>query len=318
MRLFLSYVRQEQQDIEAFAVRLRRAGFDAFLDTSLTGGQRWWDELVRQIQQCDGFVPILTKGYLLSRPCKLEAAYAAALEKPILPVQMDEISPRLLSPAIGDVQWVRYTAEDVNSLLDLVKALNSLPACPQLPDPLPDAPPLPVSYMEQLVDRLDSPQEMTKADQHEILIELRSRLGGDEDEDARELLRRLKRRTDLQHVIALDVDEALISSRSIPHVPADEPSGSVAPDSEPVASKAPTDFTARHSEHVSSRSGLSGQEQAIPDPGPSSESLSLAILQAEGRGSGSSGSPRTRARHACHQGRARFWRIWRWIDGYST
>lgn len=291
MRLFLSYVRQDQQVVEAFAGHLRRAGFEAFLDTGLTGGQRWWDELIRQIQLCDGFMPVLTAGYLYSRPCKLEAAYATALEKPIVPVQMDEISPRLLPPAIGDVQWVRYAAEDVNSLLDLVKALNSLPACPQLPDPLPDAPPVPVSYMEQLIDLLDSPQELTNAEQRNMLVELKSRLGGDEDEDARELLRRLKRRSDLQHVIALDIDEALKSPFSIPHGHADQPSSPVAPDSEPVASGAPTHLTPSPSEHISSRSDLGGREQTTQDPGHSSEALSGSVLQADGRGSGSSVSP---------------------------
>jgi len=278
MLLFLSYVRKEQEVIEAFAGRLRRAGFDVFLDTGLTGGQRWWDELIRQIQQCDGFVPILTQGYLLSRPCKLEAAYAEALKKPILPVQMDEISPRLLSPAIGDVQWVRYADEDVNTLLDLVKALNSLPASPQLPDPLPDPPPLPVSYMEQLVDRVDSEQELTRADQREMLIELKSRLGGDEDEDARELLRRLKRRTDLQYVIALDIDAALSLSHSIPHAPVDAPSEPVVPHSEPAAPEEHTDIAARFGEH-SSRSDVSGLEKVTSDAGSSSETLSQTVLK---------------------------------------
>ncbi|HEX4435047.1 MAG TPA: toll/interleukin-1 receptor domain-containing protein, partial [Acidimicrobiales bacterium] len=104
MQLFLSYVRQEQEAVEAFAERLRRSGFEVFLDSGLTGGQRWWNELMRQIQQCDAFLPILTKGYMFSRPCKLEVAYAGAVEKPILPVQIAEISPRLLSPIIGDIQ----------------------------------------------------------------------------------------------------------------------------------------------------------------------------------------------------------------------
>ena len=137
--------------MEAFAQTLRRAGFDAFMDTGLTGGQRWWDELLHQIQDCEAFVPILTKSYHLSQPCKLEAKYATDLAKPFLPIQVESSQPETAASSIVDVQWVPYSTLDAESFLDVVRALHGLPASPPLPDELPE----PTARPSFLLGRVD-------------------------------------------------------------------------------------------------------------------------------------------------------------------
>ena len=135
---------------QAMAAKLARVGNNAYFDQKLLGGQDWWSELMRQIERCDVFSPVLTHGYMSSRRCRLEGQYAEGLQEPFPPIRIQEVDPKLLPPAIGNVQWSSFTLEDPESFLDLVGAIAGRRACPPLPHPLPAMPEVPVSYMTSL------------------------------------------------------------------------------------------------------------------------------------------------------------------------
>ncbi len=107
-QLFLSYSREDRPVVEALAADLRASGYTPYFDEELVGGQDWWSELLSRIEDARAFVPVLTPGFLDSTPCQLEAAYAAALGKPFLPVSVEPVPPQLCPEAISSSQWVDY------------------------------------------------------------------------------------------------------------------------------------------------------------------------------------------------------------------
>ena len=62
-------------------------------------------------------------------------------------------STNLLPPAIARVQIVSYTRQDRGEALRLAKSMMALPPAPPLPNPLPAAPQVPMSYLGHLTER---------------------------------------------------------------------------------------------------------------------------------------------------------------------
>lgn len=75
--------------------------------------------------------------------CKREYQYAAALQKPILPVLVaDDVSTSLLPSELQKIQFVDYKLRDINSIKSLARALGHCHSatsfqtlCRQLPSP---------------------------------------------------------------------------------------------------------------------------------------------------------------------------------------
>ncbi len=148
MRVFISYSREDQRAVDALAKDVRTAGPDIWLDTLLTGGQEWWDEILAQIRSADVFVFALSASSAASPLCTSELDYALALGRPLLPVRVGDVDPSSLPVPLAERQWLDYqglkdkrAAEAARSQLRDV--LEHLPEAPPLPDPLPPAPPPP-------------------------------------------------------------------------------------------------------------------------------------------------------------------------------
>ncbi|HLY81477.1 MAG TPA: CD225/dispanin family protein [Acidimicrobiales bacterium] len=208
-KIFVSYARADRRLVELLVGDLRGSGHEPFFDEALAGGESWWDELLTQIEGCDVFVPALTTAYLSSQPCKLEADHAGALGKPFLPVSLESVSNRLLVPRIAQAQWVAYNPQDRNAILDLMRGLNAVPACPPLPDPMPPRPAVPISYLTDLKSSIDTTGELSRNQQVLVLADLKARLGGDERADVVLLLQRFRMRPDLYFQVATEIDSLL-------------------------------------------------------------------------------------------------------------
>src|SRR4051794_38271298 len=156
-KIFVSYARGDRPRVEQLVADLRGSGHTPFFDEELAGGQDWWDALLTQIEGCDAFMPALTQRYLRSVPCKLEADFATSLDKPFLPIALETISPRFCVPRIASAQWVTYDAAERSTILDLMRAINSMADAPSLPATMPQRPPAPVSYLTDLKSKIDSP-----------------------------------------------------------------------------------------------------------------------------------------------------------------
>jgi hypothetical protein len=212
-RVFVSYSRNNLDAVTQLIEDMQAVGINTWHDQTLTGGQRWWDNILVNIRECDIFVFALSPESWDSEACKSELGYVVKLGKPILPVLVsDGININLLSPPLNEIQVTDYRLRDKEAAFALVKSINTAPATGPLPDPLPTPPHVPVSYLSTLKDRIDSDQPLSHQDQITLLFELEEELrDGRSPVETRDLLLRLKRRDDLLAKIASKIDAALKS-----------------------------------------------------------------------------------------------------------
>ena len=85
-RVFVSYSRQNLEAVTQLITDMQAVGIDTWHDQTLTGGQRWWDNILANIRECDIFVFALSPESWDSEACKSELGYVMKLRKPILPV----------------------------------------------------------------------------------------------------------------------------------------------------------------------------------------------------------------------------------------
>jgi len=120
MRLFISYARVDKHFCGEVIDLLDM--HDVWYDQRLHVGQRWWNEIMRRLQWCDGFVYLLSPESIASRYCQKEVEIARRLNKQIFPVA---IQPNLEIPGIlREFQYEDLSQGlDVNSVKSLLSAL---------------------------------------------------------------------------------------------------------------------------------------------------------------------------------------------------
>ena len=261
-RLFVSYARPERELVEALIADLRRAGYDAFFDEQLTGGQGWWEQLLTRIEQCDAFIPALSRTYVNSLPCRREGDYAHGLGKPFLPIMLEDMNPAECADYIADAHCVSYVQGDSSAAIDLMRALMNLPPSPALPEPMPERPEIPVTYVAAAIrsakDRVESIADLTRADQVVLLSDLKMLLSGSHSSTAFDLLREFAARTDLTVQVAKEIDALL---------PRDSPSPAPAADVAPRAPQAPASLPPV-ADAVPVARAPEPKPAAAPTPGP--------------------------------------------------
>jgi TIR domain len=212
-RVFVSYSRHNLDAITQLIEDLQAVGIDTWYDQTLTGGQRWWDSILANIRECDIFIFALSTESWDSEACRSELDYVVQLGKPILPVLVsDGININLLSPPLNEIQVTDYRRRDKGAAFALVKSINTTPSNASLPDPLPPPPHVPVSYLSNLKERIDSPEPLSSQEQITLLFELEAGVReGRSPMEIHDLLLRLKRRDDLLAKVATKIDAALRS-----------------------------------------------------------------------------------------------------------
>jgi TIR domain len=211
--VFVSYSRNDLDIVTQLIHDVQAVGINIWHDQTLTGGQRWWDNILANMRECDIFVFALSPESWDSEACKSELSYAVQLGKPILPVLVsDGININLLSPPLDEIQVTDCRRGDKEAVFALVKSIYTAPATPPLPDPLPTSPHVPVSYVSNLKERIDSTEPLSSQEQITLLFELEEELRECRSTtEIRDLLLRLKRRDDLLAKIATKIDAALKS-----------------------------------------------------------------------------------------------------------
>jgi hypothetical protein len=209
--VFISYSRNNLDVVSQLVRDLQDVGFSAWHDQTLTGGQRWWDNILANIRNCDVFIFALSKESWESEACQSELGYVVEIGKPILPVQVsDNIHLGLLSAPLSEIQVTDYRRRDKAAAFSLLRAINATPVAPPLPDPLPSAPPVPVSYLGTLKERIDSPGPLAGQEQNLLFLEIEAAIEkGRSRAEIRDLLNSLKQRNDLLASVGKKVDEAL-------------------------------------------------------------------------------------------------------------
>jgi hypothetical protein len=227
MTVFISYARANQAAAEQLRADVERCHRQAWVDRELTGGQSWWRTILDHIRRCDVFVVALSPQWIHSKACDLELRYALALGRPVLPVMVAKVDPRLAPPAVADAQIVGYLQRSAEVTFALRDALDTLPAAPPLPSPPPPEPAAPISYLHNIILMLNAPV-LEPRDQFALWHQLRGVLDETEPEDQAELVdlaRRFRRRADLVPQVRHEVDDLLgpptsPGSRTVPPVDA--------------------------------------------------------------------------------------------------
>ena len=212
-KVFVSYSRNNLDVVTQLVEDLQAVGMTTWHDQTLTGGQRWWDNILANIRDCEVFIFALSPESWESEACRSELAYVCGLGKPILPVLVaDGINLNLLAAPINEIQVADYRSRDKGAAFAILRALNATPPAPALPDPLPTAPPVPVSYLGTLKERIDFDGTLEAKEQNLLFLELEEAIDeGRSPVEVRELLLALKRRDDLLAKVAVRVDNALKS-----------------------------------------------------------------------------------------------------------
>jgi hypothetical protein len=217
MTVFLSYAHQDLALAAALRQDLEDMGQSVWIDESLHGGQIWWDEILHQLRDCHLFVLAVSAHALTSEACMAEWQYAVGLDRPFLPVRVDNTDWASAPAEMKQAQHIDYRPDDVQSTKALAKALNSVPDSVPMPDPLPDAPPAPQSYRERFA-RLFGPGALTIEEQVNYYVRLSLDVDGANSQEALELLGVLHARPDLSWKVRQDIDK-LIAERPATTVP---------------------------------------------------------------------------------------------------
>jgi sugar lactone lactonase YvrE len=171
---FISYARADLAIVERLKDGLALGGCQVWMDLQTGGGRDWWAAIMEQVRGCDLFIAVLSPAGLQSLACTREREYATALGKPVLPVRVAPVSARILPPALARVNIIDYTQPDsFQTGVHLTLAVERMPAPPPLPDPLPPEPPIPLSYLAELGERVHAPH-LTFEEQMAVTAMLRN------------------------------------------------------------------------------------------------------------------------------------------------
>jgi formylglycine-generating enzyme required for sulfatase activity len=120
MRLFISYARVDKHRCKQIIDLLDM--HDVWYDQRLHIGQKWWDEIVKRLHWCDGFVFLLSPVSLASEYCKRELEIAISLKKRVFPVVIEpgtEVPSHLTHIQYADLS----NGLDVNMVKTLLSAI---------------------------------------------------------------------------------------------------------------------------------------------------------------------------------------------------
>ncbi len=170
-RVFVSYSRKSRDAVKLLADDIEALGHIVWFDRELSGGEPWWDRILKEIRCCEVFVLALDADAIESTACRREYEYAAKLNKPVLPVLLSEsLSPSLLLPAMSQIQHVEYGQRDHGAALRLAKALAGIPPVGALPDPMPDPPDPPLSYLSNLTEQIATASTLSFEQQSALVL----------------------------------------------------------------------------------------------------------------------------------------------------
>ncbi|MFZ0834093.1 MAG: adenylate/guanylate cyclase domain-containing protein [Mycobacterium sp.] len=146
---FVSYAHEDKPEVDDLVEQLRALGYEMWTDSPLPGGQAWWDRIIRRIAECDVFVVIVSRHLLSSVTCRRELQWAAALDKPVLSIAIEQL-PKELPPSLAARQMIEYFEPGPDAAVAIAGSLAALPSAPS-PGHWPEPPPAPRAPDEEPV-----------------------------------------------------------------------------------------------------------------------------------------------------------------------
>ncbi len=213
MTIFVSHSSLDGDLVRSLVRDLQGAGSPVWLDQDLTGGEAWWSAILKQIRGCDVFVLALSPNALDSEACMLELGYARDLQRPIVTVQIADLSG-MRDHFVYQYQTIDYRRPTAASGIALIRAINEREREAQpLPDPLPAPPAIPYEYLMLLGTAIRGRAAILPADQESILKQLRQALRDERNasvrDNVRTLLAVLRERPEVTYRTVTEIDEIL-------------------------------------------------------------------------------------------------------------
>ncbi|NDJ84831.1 MAG: toll/interleukin-1 receptor domain-containing protein [Chloroflexi bacterium] len=217
MRIFISYSSRNRSEIEQLASYVKSLGHQVWYDHYLLGGQRWWDEILEHIKQCDILLFALSPDSLASKACTSERKYARELGKSMLPVEVaGNINKGHLPQEIAEIQIVDFrNPANLGQRHALRRALLKLNPAGPLPAPLPTPPSAPISPLNDFQQTISDAAKLSFDTQKSLVQQLQWYLQRDdlaEVDRARNLLVTLQKRHDVNQAVVKMIDELLDDS----------------------------------------------------------------------------------------------------------
>jgi Tol biopolymer transport system component len=123
--IFISYAHKERPVVEALFKPLARVYQNVWFDRELTGGDVWWERIVKQIEDSDIFLIVLSELWLRSDWSKREYEQAVSVGKKLLPIRIEDIK---LPQFLDKLQYVDVLNGELNAnnLPELYAAINRI------------------------------------------------------------------------------------------------------------------------------------------------------------------------------------------------
>lgn len=222
MRIFISYSSRNRPQVKALVQDLENTGHDVWYDQEAAGGHEWWADILENIRACELFIFALTAESLDSEACRREYRYAYALHKRILPVRLNKVvNPASLTVELQKINFVDYFSGAEQEYRQLVRAITSLKPPVPMPEPMPDEPPVPISPLGELREKIAA-RSIGVETQTYLVFELKQHVEKAATRaEALELLRRLQKHSDLRVGVANEIGTIIkpYMPRNLPKTP---------------------------------------------------------------------------------------------------
>ncbi|MBB6392254.1 TIR domain-containing protein [Microbacterium thalassium] len=215
MSLFISYSSVDITAVGALERNLESFGKNVWRDDEILGGEVWWAAILEQIRECEVFIFALSPNSLESDPCQYEYDYARALGVPVLPVEIGDVpTAERRNHAIYREQLIDYRNPTAETAIQLVRAISELEGTrPPLPEPLPEAPPIPYEYLLRLGAVIRAKEPIPYGEQRDLIRQFREALDREKNPSVREsafsLLRALGDRPETSRSVTAEIEELI-------------------------------------------------------------------------------------------------------------
>jgi len=131
LRIFLSYSHKDKNLSGELKETLERDGFEVFMaHEDIEPTKEWEIEIIRNLKECDIFIPIVSNNFLESKWTDQESGFAFAKDKFIIPIDIGLVPYGF----IGKYQALKFDGNISNTCEKIMEILMEAPAFDNLKD----------------------------------------------------------------------------------------------------------------------------------------------------------------------------------------
>jgi WD40 repeat protein len=111
--VFISYSRKDIAFARRLHAGLRESELETWIDwQDIPPSSDWMAEVYVAIEQADAFIFIISRDSVASEVCSREITHAAQNNKRLIPIVIEDIAPRQVTPRLAALNWIFFREED--------------------------------------------------------------------------------------------------------------------------------------------------------------------------------------------------------------